>query len=77
MCFSCICLFVLYVLVYVLSALPLGVGLAAVWDCSTPWTVPLTFSIHIWFYCKPETSLMKEILISISISDGAFSYLSL
>ena len=44
MCFSCICLFVLYVLVFCHFSLPLGVGgLAAVCDYGTPWTFLLTF----------------------------------
>ena len=39
MCFSCICLFVLYVLVFVIWCR----GLAAVCDCGTLWTFLLTF----------------------------------
>ena len=43
MCFWCICLFVLYVLVFVIFLFLLDRGLAAVCDCDTPWTFLLTF----------------------------------
>ena len=43
MCFSCSCLFVLYVLGFVLFLFLLVSGLAAVCDCGTPWTFLLTF----------------------------------
>ena len=36
MCFLCVCMFVLYVLVFCHFSLPLGVG--AVCDCGTLWT---------------------------------------
>ena len=42
MCFSCICLFVLYVLVFVNFFLLLVSRLAAVCDCGTSWTFLLT-----------------------------------
>ena len=42
MCFSCICLFVLYVLVFVMFLFLLVSGLAAICDCGTPWTFLLT-----------------------------------
>ena len=44
MCFSCICLFVLYVLILLFSlSLSWFRVLAAVCDCGSPWTFPLTF----------------------------------
>ena len=42
MCFSCICLFVLYVLVFVNFLFLLVSGLAAVCDCGAPTTFLLT-----------------------------------
>ena len=47
MCFSCICLFVLYVLVFVIFLFLLVRGLAAVCDDGTPWTFLLTFLLKI------------------------------
>ena len=47
MCLSCICLFVLYVLVFVLFLFLLVSGLAAVCDCVTPWNFLLTFFIFL------------------------------
>ena len=43
MCFSCICLFALYVLVFAIFSSSWCRGLAAVCDCDTPWTFLLTF----------------------------------
>ena len=43
MCFSCIFLFVLYVLVLVIFSIPVGSGMAAVCECGTLWTFLLTF----------------------------------
>ena len=43
MCFSCICLFILYVVVFVIFLTLLVSGLAAVCDRGTPWTFLLTF----------------------------------
>ena len=37
MCLSCICLFVLHVLVFVLFSSSWYLGLAVVCDCGTPW----------------------------------------
>ena len=42
MCVSCICLFVLYVLVFVIFSSSWCRGLAVVCDCGTPWTFLLT-----------------------------------
>ena len=42
MCFSCICLFVLYGLVFVIFSSSWCRGLAVVCDCGTPWTFLLT-----------------------------------
>ena len=42
MCFSCICLSVLHVLVFVLFLFLLVSGFAAVCNCGTPWTFLLT-----------------------------------
>ena len=42
MCFSCICLFVLYRLVFVIFSSSWCLGLAVVCDCGTPWTFLLT-----------------------------------
>ena len=42
MCFSCICLFVLYGLVFVIFSSCWCQGLAVVCDCGTPWTFLLT-----------------------------------
>ena len=42
MCFSCICLFVLYGLVFVIFSSSWSRGLAVVCDCGTPWTFLLT-----------------------------------
>ena len=42
MCFSCICLFVLYGLVFVIFSSSWYRGLAVVCDCGTPWTFLLT-----------------------------------
>ena len=41
-CFSCICLFVLYGLVFVIFSSSWCLGLAVVCDCGTPWTFLLT-----------------------------------
>ena len=43
MCFSCICLFVLHGLVFVLFLFLLVSGLTAVCDCDTPGTFVLIF----------------------------------
>ena len=42
MCFSCICLFVLYGLVFVIFSSSCCRGLAVVCDYGTPWTFLLT-----------------------------------
>ena len=42
MCFSCICLFVLYGLVFVIFSFSWCRGLAVVCDYGTPWTFLLT-----------------------------------
>ena len=70
-CFSCICLFVLHVLVIVLCR-----GLAAVCDCGTPWTFLLTLLLRlvIWhslnfsinFSETIEVNIMKQANQSIS-----------
>ena len=42
MCFSCLCLFVFYGLVFVIFSSSWCQGLAVVCDCGTPWTFLLT-----------------------------------
>ena len=53
MCFSCICLFVLHVLVLVLVLSFFSSswyrGLAAICDCATPWTFLLTFLKRLYY----------------------------
>ena len=43
MCFSCSCLFALYMLVFVIFSSSWRRGLVAVCDCGIPWTFLLTF----------------------------------
>ena len=56
MCVLCICLFVLYVLVFVIFPSSWRRGLAAVCDCGTPWTFLLTFLQIIWTGIKSRKS---------------------
>ena len=72
MCFSCICLFVLYVLVFVLFSFSWCRGLAAVCDCGTLWTFLLTFFFKLisWntFLSSPHLCFIKVFICELFVS---------
>ena len=67
MCFSCICLFVLYVLIFVIFLFLLVSGVVAVYDCGTPWTFQEN-SVH-------TNPVLRSLLISVTITLARQNYI--